>query len=78
MRSDALKQIEPGLGDEAVEETGPVLHPPEPDLHQCSQLVDVLLGEVRQRPFQIRPDALTCLMSGRCEPAYLFRWPECR
>jgi hypothetical protein len=72
MRSDALKQVEPGLGDEAVKEAGPVLHPPEPGLHQCGQLIDVLLGEVRQRPFQIRPDARTCLLSGRCEPAYLF------
>lgn len=72
MSSDALKQVEPGLGDEAVKEARPVLHPPEPSLHQCGQLIDILLGEVRQRPFQIRPDALTCLLSGRCEPAYLF------
>jgi hypothetical protein len=41
-----VTQVEPGLGQEAVEEAGPVLHPPEPGLHQRSQLTEVLLGEV--------------------------------
>src|SRR5437660_12684715 len=51
-----LPEVEPGLGQEAVEEAGPVLHPPEPGLYQRGQLADVVLGEVGQRPFQIRPD----------------------
>ena len=51
-----VTQVESGLGQEAVEEAGPVLHPPEPGLHQRGQLVDVLPGEVRQGSFQVRPD----------------------
>jgi len=43
-----VTQVEPGLGQEAVKQAGPVLHPPEPGLHQRGQLIDVLLGEVRQ------------------------------
>jgi hypothetical protein len=43
-------EVESGLGQEAVEEAAPVLHPPEPGLHQRGQLIDVLLGEVSQRP----------------------------
>ena len=39
-------QVEPGLGKETVKEAGLVLHLPEPGLHQRSQLVDVLLGEI--------------------------------
>jgi hypothetical protein len=35
-------EVEAGLGEEAVEQAGPVLHPPEPCLHQGSQLIDVL------------------------------------
>ena len=41
-----VTQVEPGLGQEAVEEAGPVLHPREPSLHQLGQLINVLLGEV--------------------------------
>jgi hypothetical protein len=54
-----VTEVEPGFGREAVEEAGPVLHPPEPGLHQRGQLADVLLGEVGQRPFQVRPDRLS-------------------
>jgi hypothetical protein len=53
-----VTEVEPGPGQEAVEEARPVLHPPEPGLHQRGQLADVVLGEVGQRPFQVRPDRL--------------------
>jgi hypothetical protein len=43
-----VTEVEPGPGEEAVEEAGPVLHPPEPGLDQCGQLADVVLGEVGQ------------------------------
>ena len=32
------REAEPGPGEEAVEEAGPVLHPPEPGPHQRGQL----------------------------------------
>jgi hypothetical protein len=48
--------VESGLGQETVEQAGPVLHPPESGLDQRSQLANVVLGEVGQRPFQVRPD----------------------
>src|SRR6202040_3760210 len=51
-------EVESGLGEEALEEAGLVLHPPEPGLHQRGQLIDVVLDQVGQRPFQVRPDRL--------------------
>jgi hypothetical protein len=45
-----------GLGEEAVEEAGPVLHPPEPGPHQRSRLTAVLLGKASQQLFQVGPD----------------------
>ena len=51
-----VTEVEPGLGEEAVEEAGPVLHLPEPGLDQRGQLADVVLGKVGQRPFQVGPD----------------------
>jgi hypothetical protein len=51
-------EVESGLGEEAVDEAGPVLHPCEPGLHQRGQLIDALLGEVGQRSLQVRPDGL--------------------
>src|SRR5690348_4032005 len=53
------REVEPGLGQEAAEQAGPVLHPPEPGLDQRGQLIDVLLDQVGQRPFQVRPDRLS-------------------
>jgi hypothetical protein len=38
-------EVKSGLGEEAVDEAGPVLHPFEPGLHQRGQLTDALLGE---------------------------------
>ena len=43
------REVKSGLGEEALEEAGPVLHPPEPGLDQRGQLIDVVLGEVGQR-----------------------------
>jgi hypothetical protein len=39
-------EVEPGAGEEAVEEAGPVLHAPEPGLDQRGELADVAFGEV--------------------------------
>ena len=47
-----VTEVEAGLGEEALEEAGPVLHLPEPGLDQRGQLADVVLGEVGQRSFQ--------------------------
>jgi len=49
------REVESGLGEEAFQEAGPVLHPLEAGLHQRGQLADVVLGEVGQRSFQVRP-----------------------
>lgn len=37
-------EVQPGAGEEAAEEAGPVLHPPEPGLDQRGQLAEVALG----------------------------------
>ena len=58
MRVTEECKVEAGLGQEAVEQAGPVLHPPEPGLDQRGQLDDVVLDEVGQRPLEIRPDRL--------------------
>ncbi len=47
-------EIEAGLGEESLKEAGPALHPPDRGLHQCGQLIDVVLGEVGQRSLQVR------------------------
>src|SRR6185437_16103517 len=52
------REVESGLGEEAAEQARPVLHPPEPGPDQRGQLIDVLLDQVGQRPFQVRPDRL--------------------
>ena len=49
------REVEPGLGEEAVDEAGPVLHRFEPGLHQHDQLIDALLGEVGQGSLEVRP-----------------------
>lgn len=46
-------EVEAGAGEEAIEETGPVLHPFELGLHQRSQLSDVVSGQVGQRPLEV-------------------------
>jgi hypothetical protein len=46
-------KVEPGLGQEAIEQASAVLHPPEAGLHQGGQLVDVLLDQVGQRPLEM-------------------------
>jgi choline dehydrogenase len=51
-------EVQAGLGKEAVDQAGPVLHPFEPGLNQSGQLVEALLGQVGQRPFQAGPDPL--------------------
>lgn len=38
-----VTEVESGLGQEAIDKAGPVLHPGEPGLHQRGQLIDVLL-----------------------------------
>ena len=42
------REVEPGLGEEALQEAGLVLHPPQPGLDQHGQLIDVLLDQVGQ------------------------------
>jgi hypothetical protein len=48
-----VTEVETRLGQEAVEESWSVLHPPEPGLHQHGQLGDVLLDQVGQRPLEV-------------------------
>jgi hypothetical protein len=43
------REVEPGLGEEALEEAGLVLHPPEPGPDQRGQLIDILLAQVNPR-----------------------------
>src|SRR5579859_866605 len=59
------REVESGLGEEALEQAGLVLHPPQPRLDQCGQLIDILLDQVGQRPFQDRPDRLDRVELGR-------------
>ena len=49
------REVEPGAGEEAAEEAGPVLHPPEPRLDQRGQLADVAFSQVGQGSLQVRP-----------------------
>jgi len=56
-----VTEVETGLGQEAVEEARPVLHPPEPGLHQRGQLAEAGFGEVGQGSLQVRPDCLTTI-----------------
>jgi hypothetical protein len=42
------REVESGLGQEALQKAGPVLHPLEPGLDQRGQLIDVLLDQVGQ------------------------------
>lgn len=58
------REVESGLGDEALDETGSVSHPFEAGLDQDGQLVDAVFGEVRQGPLEVRPDGLDGLSSG--------------
>ena len=46
-------EVQAGAGEEAVEEAGPVLHPPEPGLDQRGELADVALGEVGQGALEV-------------------------
>jgi hypothetical protein len=46
-------EVEAGLGDEAVDEAGPVLHPFKPVLHQRGELGEAVFGEDGQGPFQV-------------------------
>lgn len=48
------REVEPGLGEEPVEEGGPVLHSPEPGLHQRCQLADVAFRQVGQESLEVR------------------------
>ena len=57
------REFESGLGEKAIQEAGLVLHPPQPGLDQRGQLIDVLLDQVGQRPFQVRPDRLSRLVT---------------
>jgi uncharacterized protein YjlB len=41
-------EVESGAGEEAVEQAGPVLHPPEPGLDQGGELGEVAFGQVGQ------------------------------
>jgi hypothetical protein len=49
-------EVEPGAGEETADEAGTVLHPFEPGLDQRGELAEVVLGEVGQRPLEVRPD----------------------
>ena len=45
-------EVEPGAGEEPLEEAGPVLHPSEPGPGQRGQLADVAFNEVGQGPLE--------------------------
>ena len=49
-------EIESCLGEEPVEQPGPVLHAPELGLDKRGQLTDVSFSQVGQGSLQIRPD----------------------
>lgn len=51
------RKSRPGLGEKTVDDAGSILHASEPGLHQRGELVEAVLGEVGQGPFQVRPDA---------------------
>jgi hypothetical protein len=46
-------EVEAGAGEEAAEQAGPVLHPPEPGLDQSGELGEVAFGQVGQGPFEV-------------------------
>jgi hypothetical protein len=48
------RKVKVGLGKEAAEQAGPVLHLPEPGLHQDGELGAVASGEVGQGPLEVR------------------------
>ena len=54
-------EVEPSAGEEAVEEAGPVLHPPQPGLDQHGELGEVAFGKVGQGSFEMCPDQLNRL-----------------
>ena len=56
-------EVQAGAGEEAFEECGPVLHPPEPGFHQGGQLGEVAFGQVGQGSFQVRPHRLSWLVT---------------
>jgi hypothetical protein len=45
-------QVEPGAGEEAVEQAGAVLHPLKPGLDQRGELGEVAFGQVGQGSFR--------------------------
>jgi hypothetical protein len=53
-----VREVEPGSGEEALDESGPVLHAPEPGLGEGGELGDVALGEVGDRSLEVGPDGL--------------------
>jgi hypothetical protein len=57
-------EVEAGAGEEAVKESGPVLHPLEPGLDQGGELAEVAFGQVGQGSFQVRPEWFDGLSSG--------------
>src|SRR6266487_4190735 len=56
-------KIEPGAGEEAFEEAGPVLHPLEPGLDQRGELAEVAFGQVGQGPFEVRPHRFSVVVT---------------
>jgi hypothetical protein len=52
------REVQAGAGEEAFEERGPVLHPPEPGFHQGGQLSEVALGQAGQGALEVGPDQL--------------------
>jgi hypothetical protein len=48
------RQVEVGTGEEAAEQAGPVLHPPEPGPDQGGELAEIALGEVGQGALEVR------------------------
>ncbi len=51
-------EVQPGRGEEAAEQAGPVLHPPQPGLDQHGELGEVAFGKVGQGSLELRPDLL--------------------
>ncbi len=54
-----VRDAGPGLGQETAGQARPVLHPPEPGLHQGGQLADAALGQVGQGSVAKEPELLS-------------------
>jgi hypothetical protein len=57
------REVGSGSGGEAAEEAGPVLHPPQPGLHQRGQLAGTAFSQAGQGSPQVRPHRFSRLVT---------------